>query len=376
MLIALAAIAALCALLVLGAGCALAFRLLRLHGRMLAHIESLEAALVAPVRSAVAPGLPPSAPQSAAPQSPDPPSPAPVAVAEAQAVSDPAAPLTPRRPLAAGTPAPEFVLPEIQGGRVALSQLVGRRLLLIFFHPGCDLGTRLVPDLLYCSRDGFDGRPLPIVIGEGGVEQVSPLFRDNGVRTPVFHDADGAVAAAYGVDSTPVGYQVDESGWIAGELLLGVDAILALLRPDRALGNLAAQQPLQPGVPAPSFHLPRLGGGELTLEQFRGARLLLVFVDPFCAPCHAIAPELEALHRTSAHTRVALVGRGGDAAMQAMVAECGVSLPVGLQQHWEISRAFGSLSTPLGFVLDERGVVAQPAHSGLAALRAALPELR
>jgi peroxiredoxin len=386
--IALAA-AAVLSLLVLGAGFALGLRLLRLHGQMLARCDGLEARLLGGSRAQPgAPGPSPTyAPRAVVPSAVLAPSPAAVLAAAAPLEQPNDSPAT-RTPLARGTLAPPFSLAEVQGGRIALSQLLGRPLLLIFFDPECGHGTRLVPDLLYCSPDGLDGRPLPVVVGEGGFEQVRSLFVDNGVRSPVFHDPDGAVAAAYGIEGTPTGYLLDAGGRIAADPLVGVDAIVAQARPNRAYGNPGA---LQPGTPAPAFRLPRLGGGELMLEQFRGGRLLLVFVDPSCEPCHAIAPELEALHRTngstsvgttggeggaSAQLRVLLIGRGGSEAMQAMVLAHGLSMPVALQQRWEVSRSYGSLATPLGFVLDESGVIAQPALAGLAALRAALPGLR
>jgi peroxiredoxin len=57
---------------------------------------------------------------------------------------------------------------------------------------------------------------------------------------------------------------------------------------------------LKAGTSAPSFRLPRLDGGELSLEELRGKRVLLVFSDP-PGSCNAL-PELEKFHRA---TRVA-----------------------------------------------------------------------
>src|SRR6266540_5905682 len=53
---------------------------------------------------------------------------------------------------------------------------------------------------------------------------------------------------------------------------------------------------LKVGTSAPNFRLPRLDGGELSLEDFRGKRVLLVFSDPHCGPCQVLAPELEKFH--------------------------------------------------------------------------------
>src|SRR5262249_5181322 len=50
---------------------------------------------------------------------------------------------------------------------------------------------------------------------------------------------------------------------------------------------------LMAGTPAPNFRLPRLDGSKLSLEDFRGQRVLLVFSDPHCGPCNVLASELE-----------------------------------------------------------------------------------
>lgn len=366
MLTALAVVAAALFALLLACGFGLGFRLLLLYGRMLDRIDSLDALLNGFVPSAGQASLATQEPGAAS----DPPRPA--GAPAAGAPNEPAR-AAPRMPLQPGTAAPPFELPEVRGGQIALAQLLGRALLVIFFDPACGFGTRLVPDLPNGSPDGLDGRPLPVVIGEGEFEQVRRLFVDNGVHGPVFHDTGGAVAAAWGVDSAPTGYLLDAEGRVASHLLVGVDAILAELRPNRG-GR--AQEALRTGAAAPAFRLPRLGGGELSLETFRGQRLLLIFVDPHCEPCYALAPELEALQRASAEVEVVLIGRGGAEAMQGMVADLGLTMPVGLQQGWELSREFRTLGSPVGFVLDEDGTIAQPALTGLAALRAALPALR
>src|ERR1051326_3819940 len=49
---------------------------------------------------------------------------------------------------------------------------------------------------------------------------------------------------------------------------------------------------LAPGTPAPAFRLPRVDGGELSLDDYHGRAVLLVFSDPECGPCDTIAPKL------------------------------------------------------------------------------------
>ena len=55
---------------------------------------------------------------------------------------------------------------------------------------------------------------------------------------------------------------------------------------------------LKAGTVAPDFTLPRLDGKiALSMSELRGKRVLLVFSNPGCGPCNALAPESEKLYR-------------------------------------------------------------------------------
>lgn len=128
---------------------------------------------------------------------------------------------------------------------------------------------------------------------------------------------------------------------------------------------------LAPGTAAPDFRLPRLGGGELSLAEFRGRPVLLVFSDPNCGPCDVLAPRLERRSRAE-EAQVVMVSRGDQDVNQAKVAKLGLSFPVGLQSHWEISKEYGMFATPIAFLIDEDGIVSAPVAKGPDAILALL----
>src|SRR5438270_11962394 len=85
-----------------------------------------------------------------------------------------------------------------------------------------------------------------------------------------------------------------------GFLLLGALRALGLLR--WRLEQLEATTPtrtgrsgLKPGKKAPDFTLPCVSGGEVSLHDFAGRRVFLVFTQGGCKPCHRIIPELNRL---------------------------------------------------------------------------------
>jgi peroxiredoxin len=335
-------------------GCWLGYQLLRQNGRILMHLETLEQRL----------GPLPTAPTAA----PSPP---------------------PGLPI--GSPAPEFALPDLSGARRALAQFRGRRLLLIFFNPGCGFCTRMAPDLAALPTDGDAGRPLPLVVTTGEAEANRQLVQEHGIRCPVLLQtvADG-VASAYHAHGTPMGYLIDEQGQIASEIAVGAQALLALAvgraaaasvngnghHPQRGNRDLAdsklKRDGLPAGTPAPGFRLPQLDGGELSLEEYRGRRVLLVFSDPHCGPCDQLAPQLEQFHRRTAEIEILMVSRGDLEANRAKMAEHGLTFPVVLQKQWEISREYSMFATPIAYLIDEAGIIAADAAVGLEPIRALL----
>jgi peroxiredoxin len=251
----------------------------------------------------------------------------------------------------------------------------------------------MLPDLAALPSEPAPGRPVPLVLTTGAADENRKLFEAAGVRCPVLLQEDGEVASLYWADGTPMAYLVDERGRTASPLAMGAPAVLALVHgePSETAGqaeppasngkgqlrDLVTRAPrrsritrdgLIAGTPAPSFRLPRLDGGELTLEAYRGQRVLVVFSDPACRPCDALAPELERLHRRARGLHVLLVSRGDPEGNRARVAQHGLTFPIALQRHWEVSRDYGLFATPIAYLIDEQGLIAADVAIGADAI--------
>ena len=129
---------------------------------------------------------------------------------------------------------------------------------------------------------------------------------------------------------------------------------------------------LKAGTSAPSFRLPRLDGGELALEELRGKRVLLVFSDPHCGPCNALAPQLEAFRHKHLEIQVVMISRGDPKENRAKVKEHGLTFPIVLQQRWEISRRYAIFATPVAYLIDEAGIIAHDVAVGVEPILALL----
>jgi peroxiredoxin len=180
------------------------------------------------------------------------------------------------------------------------------------------------------------------------------------------------------------------TGWVAynllrqhGRTLLRLDALEAEIdrmaagetpsapRPfgDRSLaGSKINRDGLRPGTTAPPFTLPRLDGGELSLSDFAGRRVLLVFSDPDCGPCNLLAPKLERLSQSTRDLDVVMVSRGDPERNRQKVAEFGLTFPVVLQEQWKLSREYAKFATPIAYLIDEQGRIAADVALGMDAI--------
>jgi methylamine dehydrogenase accessory protein MauD len=146
---------------------------------------------------------------------------------------------------------------------------------------------------------------------------------------------------------------------LLGFLLLGALRSLGLLR--WRLEQLEATTPkrlgrdgLKRGKKAPDFTLPSAAGPEVALHDFAGRKVLLVFTQAGCSPCHAIVPEL---NRLGGDVQVLVVNNGEPAATRQWAAELKPRFPVLMQEGFSVSKRYEVFATPFAFLIDERGVI-------------------
>jgi peroxiredoxin len=249
----------------------------------------------------------------------------------------------------------------------------------------------MASDLAALQVNGDDQRPVPIVVTTGNAHENERLARQHGINCPLLIQERMEIASLFRVTGTPMGYLIDERGLVASALAIGAQSVLALAAlpggpvggptPYAAIGGwpMPLQTPrgnrplsesrinrsgLKAGTPAPGFRLPRIGGGELSLEQYRGQQVLLVFSDPHCGPCQEIAPILERTYRTRRDLQVVMISRGDDEENRRKIHEHRLSFPVLLQRQWEISRLYGMFATPIAYLIDKDGVLVADVAAG------------
>jgi methylamine dehydrogenase accessory protein MauD len=146
-----------------------------------------------------------------------------------------------------------------------------------------------------------------------------------------------------------------------GFLLLGTLRALGLMR--WRLEQLEATTPsrlgrngLKPGKKAPDFTLPSVAGTEVSLSNFTGRQVLLVFVQPGCGPCRQVTPELNRL-QDKGEVQVVAVSNGDREANRKWAGEVRACFPVLTQERLSLSRRYEAFATPFAFLIDEKGVI-------------------
>lgn len=127
---------------------------------------------------------------------------------------------------------------------------------------------------------------------------------------------------------------------------------------------------LDPGTVAPPFRLSRIGGGQVSLEDYRGHRVLVVFSDPECEPCNELAPSLQWIHRRLGDYRVLMISRGSVDTNREQIDRHGLTFSVGLQRQWEVSRDYAMFATPIAYLINAEGVIEADVAVGVEAILA------
>jgi hypothetical protein len=138
----------------------------------------------------------------------------------------------------------------------------------------------------------------------------------------------------------------------------------------QAPGNRREPPGLLVGESAPTFDLRDLYGRRHALDELlaRGLPLALVFSDPGCAGCTAVAPVLQRLDDEAGKSlEIALITRGGAAENLPLVAGLRPR-HVLLQQDSELSDGYRIGGVPSATIVDPNGRIASPTVMGVSAV--------
>src|SRR5438093_2567687 len=274
--------------------------------------------------------------------------------------------------LAVGTAIADIELPDLTGRTRSLSEFRGRRLLLIYWSPDCGFCDMSAPDLVEMQSALEANHTELVLVSYGDAEPNRKLAAEHGLNCAILLLKDSTAEKYLSEEvfkycGTPSAYLLDEQGHVAEPLAAGITEVVALAREAavRAQSKKAAlrklplsesrieREGLKRGTPAPQFTLPDIHGDTVSLEQFQGRKVLLVFTDPQCGPCDALVPDLVKLHAKHGRNGLAvvMVGRGSPEQNKRKAMDHGIVFPFLLQERWKLSRRYGIFATPVAFLI-------------------------
>ena len=275
--------------------------------------------------------------------------------------------------LSVGTQFPAFRYLDLAGRAVQLKDFAGKRNLLVSWSIQCSFCTAMAKDLALLEDAFAKGKAQLVLLSADDASAIREHSRQLGLKSPILLGKEGTEALELFSDfGTPAAYLLDEQGRVAHPLVIGSDEVLRLARQvaagtprtrlpgERSLAESKIERNcLKAGTAAPAFSLPDLSGHTVSLKDYRGRKLLLVFTDPHCEPCDQIASELARLRRQLQASGLALVmvGRGDAEENRKKAEQHRFDFPVVLQRKWELSKEYGIFATPVAFLISEEGVV-------------------
>lgn len=296
----------------------------------------------------------------------------------------------PREDEFVGTEFPAFKFPDLDGKTIALEDYSGKQVLLVNWNFDCGFCDLIAPELAKLDSSLQKRNVQLLLLSYGEPESNRKQAQEHGLKCPILLPEKHRRPKPFEHQGTPVAYLLDETARVARYLASGADEVVALAKqlsvspggvsggtngkPERK--KLAGERSLdesriernglKAGTPAPVFHLPDLVGKTISLENYRGRQVLLVFSDPHCGPCDELAPQLARLHNESADNDLAfvMVGRGDANENRRKAAKFGIKFPVVLQEKWKLSKEYGIFATPVAFLIDAKGIIAQEVAVG------------
>jgi peroxiredoxin len=295
--------------------------------------------------------------------------------------------------LALGTVFPDFELPDLSGKTRSLADFRGQRLLLVRWSFDCGFCEAIAEDLAALQADFERQRAQIILLASGDETSNREHAGRHGLKMPILLLNGHPVPEPFAHRGTPVAYVVDEEARVAQPFAEGADKVFSLaqqiansavastkskhersrLNSERPLSESRIERGgLKPGTRAPDFQLPDLHGRTISLRDYYGRRVLLVFTDPHCGPCDEMAPHLARLHQEHRGNGLSLllVGRGEVEDNRRKADKFGFEFPVVLQDKWKLSKAYGIFATPVAFLIGEDGLIAKEVAVGKEAILA------
>jgi len=129
------------------------------------------------------------------------------------------------KPLSQGDRLPAALLSDLEGRRLDLRTVAGRRSVLVFWSGSCGFCQAMIPDLK--AWEASQPKDAPVVfIASGSIE----ANRAAGLSSRLLLDPRFAVSRSLGAEATPSAMVIDEGGRLASQIVVGAPNVWEMIR--------------------------------------------------------------------------------------------------------------------------------------------------
>ena len=261
-----------------------------------------------------------------------------------------------------GSPAPDFILPDVNGREVSLENLLlqAKPLLFFFVSPTCKPCAALVEEIETWQTE-LKGKVNFVFISNGNVKDNLDKFAGKNLKQ-VLLQKDKETAAKFSAQWTPTAVLVNRDGTVASHTAVGDKAIRHLIEqikakiddPDVLLisdENGATKL----GAFLPEFSQTDVFENNISSEDLRGRRTLVTFWSLSCGYCDRMLEDLRDWDKT----------KGADEPHLLVLSEgepephrkLDIQSPIVLDKDRKISKELGMSGTPSAVLINENGKI-------------------
>ena len=272
-------------------------------------------------------------------------------------------------------PLPAFSGFTLDGKKLSVSELLGKRLMIFFFNPEVKNAEVVAAAVGHVAAFRGDHNFRIVGVSQGSNASTTRAFAARpGFDFPIIDDSNAKIARRLGLQVPIAIIAADAEGYVTfgmGQFPSGgpddARVIENMLRSSLRLPELTNDSEPELGTrpEAPNFEAKILDSSEtFELVAQRGRPVVLVFFLHTCPHCHeALAEMKRAIDEMPEANRPAMIGievSGRTAAVRAKLAELSLDFfPVGFDEDGSILPAFGVFGgVPDTFLIDAQGRIA------------------
>jgi peroxiredoxin/uncharacterized membrane protein YphA (DoxX/SURF4 family) len=265
----------------------------------------------------------------------------------------------PHESLPLGSPAPDFVLPDLSGRKVSFENLLaeGKPLLFFYVSPTCAPCSVILPEIEAWQSELQDKVKF-VFLSLGEAEENRKKFGETNL---VLLQKDKEVVEALNAHWTPTAVLINARGAVASHLAVGDAAIRELVEKIKAENSgqdylyITNGSSTKIGESVPDFSLADLDGRQISAKDLQGRKTLVTFWSMTCPHCVNMMEDLKSWEKEKgADAPDLLVFSDGEPQAHK---DLELASPILLDENYKMADKFGMSGTPSAVLVDENGKI-------------------